>query len=118
MSDILKNKKQILTMTAAVTVSAAFQAFALTSFSVPAGIYPSGISGMSRLVSDILMDFFKIDLPFFVLTAFDVVLSRCIEKGPLLMIVLISLRSIPDTADTFSRSLLSSHRQSCSVRAP
>ncbi|MBQ1482957.1 MAG: YitT family protein [Erysipelotrichaceae bacterium] len=67
MSDILKNKKQILTMTAAVTVSAAFQAFALTSFSVPAGIYPSGISGMSRLVSDILMDFFKIDLPFFYL---------------------------------------------------
>ena len=54
-------------MTAAVTVSAAFQAFALTSFSVPAGIYPSGISGMSRLVSDILMDFFKIDLPFFYL---------------------------------------------------
>ncbi|MCR4633572.1 MAG: YitT family protein [Erysipelotrichaceae bacterium] len=67
MNDIFKNKKQILIMTAAVIVSAAFQAFALTSFSVPAGIYPSGISGMSRLVSDILKDFFQIDLPFFYL---------------------------------------------------
>ena len=54
-------------MTIAVIVSAAFQAFALTSFSVPAGIYPSGISGLSRLVSDILKDFFGISLPFFYL---------------------------------------------------
>ena len=67
MSNLLSNKKQLLQMAAAVTVSAAFQAFALTSFSVPAGIYPSGISGLSRLVSDILQDFFGISLPFFYL---------------------------------------------------
>ena len=67
MSNLLSNKKQLLQMAAAVTVSAAFQAFALTSFSVPAGIYPSGISGLSRLVSDILQDFFGIRLPFFYL---------------------------------------------------
>ncbi|MBR3006431.1 MAG: YitT family protein, partial [Erysipelotrichaceae bacterium] len=30
-------------------------------------IYPSGISGLSRLVSDILQDFFGISLPFFYL---------------------------------------------------
>ena len=68
-------------MTAAVTVSAAFQAFALTSFSVPAGIYPSGISGMSRLVSDILLDFFKIDLPFFYLyLLINIVLAIIVYK--------------------------------------
>ena len=68
-------------MTAAVTVSAAFQAFALTSFSVPAGIYPSGISGMSRLVSDIPMDFFKIDLPFFYLyLLINIVLAIIVYK--------------------------------------
>ncbi len=68
-------------MTAAVIVSAAFQAFALTSFSVPAGIYPSGISGMSRLVSDILKDFFKIDLPFFYLyLLINIVLAGIVYK--------------------------------------
>ena len=75
------NTKQILTMTLAVTVSAAFQAFALTSFSVPAGIYPSGISGLSRLVSDILKDFLNFDLPFFYLyLLINVILAAIVYK--------------------------------------
>ena len=75
------NTKQILTMTLAVIVSAAFQAFALTSFSVPAGIYPSGISGLSRLVSDILKDFLNFDLPFFYLyLLINVILAAIVYK--------------------------------------
>ena len=62
-----KNYKQLVIMALAVTVSAAIQAFALTSFSVPAGIYPAGFTGLSRLVSDVLRDFFGIHLPFFYL---------------------------------------------------
>lgn len=60
-----QNIRKITIMTIAVILSALFQAFALTSFSVPAGIYPSGITGFSRLVSDILQDFLNIRLPFF-----------------------------------------------------
>ena len=81
MSNILSNRKQLIKMSAAVTLSAAFQAFALTSFSVPAGIYPSGISGLSRLVSDILMDFFGISLPFFYLYLLvNVILAAIVYK--------------------------------------
>ncbi len=63
----IRNKKKIILMAAAVCFSALLQAFSLVSFSVPAGIYPSGISGLSRLVSDILMDFLNINLPYFYL---------------------------------------------------
>ena len=54
-------------MTFWVLLSAITQAFALTSFSVPAGIYPSGVSGLSRLLSDILKTFMNYDLPYFYL---------------------------------------------------
>ena len=58
------NRSQILIMTFWVTLSALLQAVSLTSFSMPAGIYPSGITGLSRILSDILRDFFSIDLSF------------------------------------------------------
>ena len=61
------DKKQIAKMLFWTTVSAAIQAFSLTSFSVPAKIYPSGVTGLSRLFSDVLADFFGLDLPFFYL---------------------------------------------------
>ena len=61
----IRNKKKIILMSAAVCLSAILQAFSLTSFFVPDGIYPSGISGLSRLVSDILRDFMNINLPYF-----------------------------------------------------
>jgi len=61
------DKKQLLLMTMWVSFSALFQSFALTSFSVPAKIYPSGVTGFARLFSDVLEDFFQIDLPYFYL---------------------------------------------------
>lgn len=66
---IMKNisTKQLFQMTFWVLLSAITQAFALTSFSVPAGIYPSGVSGLSRLLSDILKTFMNYDLPYFYL---------------------------------------------------
>ena len=59
--------KQLFQMTFWVLLSAITQAFALTSFSVPAGIYPSGVSGLSRLLSDILKTFMNYELPYFYL---------------------------------------------------
>lgn len=61
------SKKQILTMSIWVLISAILQAFSFSSFSVGAGIYPSGVSGLSRLVSDVLLDFKNINLPFYYL---------------------------------------------------
>ena len=52
-------------MTFWVICSAIMQAFSLTSFSMTVNIYPSGIAGLTRLISDILLDFFNINLPFF-----------------------------------------------------
>ena len=61
------DKTQVLKMSFFVLLSAVFQAFSFTSFSMQAGIYPSGISGLSRLVSDILLDFAGINVPFYYL---------------------------------------------------
>lgn len=47
-----------------VLISSIFQAVALTSFSVPGRLYPSGISGISRLTSDLLLDFLSINIPY------------------------------------------------------
>ncbi len=58
------NGIQILIMTFWVTLSAVLQTISLTSFSIPGGIYPSGITGLSRFFSDVLRDFFSISLPF------------------------------------------------------
>ena len=76
-----KNYRQLIIMTLAVTLSAFIQAFSLTSFSVPAGIYPAGITGFARLFSDILRDFFNIDLPFFYLyMGINVVLAAIVYR--------------------------------------
>ena len=75
------DQKKLITMTLAVVVSALLQAFALTSFSVPSGIYPSGITGLSRLVSDILKDYCGINLPFFYLyMLINIVLAALVFK--------------------------------------
>ena len=68
-------------MTFWVCLSALVQAFALTSFSMVANIYPSGVTGFSRIVSDVLRDFFSIDLPFFYLyLAINVFLAVLVYK--------------------------------------
>ena len=70
------SSKQLLQMSFWVLLSAITQAFSLTSFSVPSGIYPSGISGLSRLLSDILKTYFNYDLPYFYLyLAINVILA-------------------------------------------
>ncbi|MBR4471908.1 MAG: YitT family protein [Erysipelotrichaceae bacterium] len=76
-----RDNKKLIIMTGAVILSAIVQAFSLTSFSIPAGIYPSGITGFSRLVSDILRDYLHINLPFFYLyLAINMVLAAIVYK--------------------------------------
>ena len=58
------DKKLMITMGLWVTLSAALQALALSSFSVPANIYPSGVIGLSRIVSDIFADFLNINFSY------------------------------------------------------
>lgn len=75
------NSKQLVTMFIWVVISAAFQALAMTSFSVPAKIYPSGVAGLSRLTSDILLDFFNIDFPYFYLyVIINIILAIIVYK--------------------------------------
>lgn len=47
-----------------VIFSALVQAFVNTTFSVPGNLYSSGVLGLSRITSDILIDFFKINIPY------------------------------------------------------
>ncbi|MDO4940955.1 MAG: YitT family protein [Erysipelotrichaceae bacterium] len=57
----INNKVLYVTM---VILSGTLQAAAYTSFTEPAGLYPSGVSGFSRLLSNILLDFFQINIPY------------------------------------------------------
>lgn len=49
-----------------VIVSAVLQSIALTSFSVPGQIYAAGVNGLARLISDILLDKFNINISYIV----------------------------------------------------
>jgi len=73
---MLSKEKEAVKMFFWVCLSAIIQSFALVSFSMPVNIYPSGVTGFSRIVSDVLADFFNINLPFFYLyMAINVVLA-------------------------------------------
>lgn len=73
--------KQIVKMSIWVLLSAALQALALSSFSVPARIYPSGVMGLSRIVSDIFNDFFNISFSYLYLyVVINVVLAFIVFK--------------------------------------
>lgn len=61
MEKIRDNKLLKLLM---VIVSAIIQAIAMTSFSVPGQIYPSGITGICRLLSDILKDYASVNISY------------------------------------------------------
>lgn len=64
-----------------VIVSAVFQAISLTSFSVPGKIYSSGVTGFSRLLSDILLDSFNINIQYTVfLVTINIFLSIIVYK--------------------------------------
>ena len=45
-------------------ISAIIVAFAVTNFTIPASLYPSGVSGISRLTSDLLNDYKGIYIPY------------------------------------------------------
>lgn len=45
-------------------LSAFIYSIAITSFSIPAGIYPAGLSGISRILSDVFNQFFNIPLQY------------------------------------------------------
>lgn len=47
-----------------VLLSSIVQAIAWANFSLPGNLYPSGVSGISRLTSDVLFDFANINIPF------------------------------------------------------
>lgn len=47
-----------------VILSGTLQAIAYTSFTEPAGLYPAGISGLSRLTSNVLLDYWNINIPY------------------------------------------------------
>lgn len=59
-------------------ISAFVYSIAITSFSNVGGIYPGGFAGISRIVSDISLRFFKLDIPFgviyFILNIFPTIL--------------------------------------------
>lgn len=59
----MKNKRigYYLLMT---IISACIQAVVMSSFSIPGNIYPSGVAGFTRLLSDILLDFAHINVPY------------------------------------------------------
>ncbi len=46
-------------------LSGVLHAFALSSFSTPHGLYPSGFSGVSRLLSDVGRDYLGVNIPFY-----------------------------------------------------
>ena len=45
-------------------LSAAVYSFAIKNFSIPANLYPAGFSGISRIISDLLKDFYNIDISY------------------------------------------------------
>ena len=48
-------------------VSALVYSFGIANFSIPAKLYPSGFSGISRITSDLLGDFFHINISYSIL---------------------------------------------------
>ena len=70
----MKNNK-IIKYLPWVFISAILQSIGLTSFSVPGKIYSSGVTGFSRLLSDILFDFFNINVKY---TVFYIIINICL----------------------------------------
>ena len=76
----MKNKRiyYFLLMT---IISASIQSVAMSSFSIPGNIYPSGVAGFTRLLSDILLDFCNINIPYTIFYfSINVVLAIIVYK--------------------------------------
>lgn len=64
-----------------VLLSCVLQAIGLTTFSIPGKIYSSGVTGFSRLLSDILLDFFKINIKYTIfLVIINIILAIIVYK--------------------------------------
>lgn len=61
MNKKINNKFQYIIM---VVLSGTLQAIAYKSFTEPAGLYPAGVSGLSRLSSNVLLDFCNINISY------------------------------------------------------
>lgn len=78
MSNSLKNLFKYLPW---ILVSAVLQSISLSSFSVPGNFYSSGVTGFSRLLSDILLDKFNIDITYTIfLVLVNLVLAVIVYK--------------------------------------
>lgn len=64
-----------------VIISALIQAVAMSSFAVPGKLYSSGVTGFSRLLSDVLIDQFNISIAYTVfLVAVNLILATIVYK--------------------------------------
>lgn len=62
-------------------LSALIHSFAIVNFTIPAALYPAGFSGISRLISDISIDFFGLNLSYSLLYfTFNVLVSLFVFK--------------------------------------
>lgn len=62
-------------------LSALIHSVAITSFSIPAKLYPAGFSGISRLISDLFNDFFSISISYSILyLSFNLLCSIFVYK--------------------------------------
>lgn len=78
-----------------VIVSAILQAISLTSFSVPGKIYPSGITGISQLISNVLLDQFNIDFKYtLIMLIINIALSIFVFKYIGKLFTILSLTQI------------------------
>ena len=92
----------MLVMFVWVFISAVIQAFSFTSFAVPGNIYPGGVGGLVRIVSDVLLQFFNINFPYYILyVIINIILAIIVYRSigklftifSLIQIVLVSVFS-------------------------
>jgi len=80
MKNIRFNKNDILSIFF-MALSALLMAFALNNFTIPLGIYPAGVSGLSRLTTDLSRDYFSFTIPYyFIYTPINLILAIIVFK--------------------------------------
>ena len=75
---MIKNKSNIkinkdLQMTFWIIASALVYSVAITNFSKVGGIYPGGFAGLSRIITDVIYKYWKIEIPFGFLYLLEVI---------------------------------------------
>lgn len=84
--------KRVSTYIPWVILSAVIQSIAMSSFSVPGNMYPSGINGFARLTSDILFDKFDINVKYTIIYfAINLILAIIVYRNIGKMFTFLSL---------------------------